>query len=190
MPSDTGTTAPSEEKRDQQRALLTGLMRELMQSEWSAVRHPRREASHFGAAPPAQALRAVADHAEKNIGELRAVARRHDLPIGRVAVAVGAAMSALRHTIVDRMIERERSYRATLLGMRHGIDLVKLIRRIADDGGMVELAGFCTHWLEAREPLVERVESAMSWFASHPHRAAEVPRRRRWRPWRRAAAAS
>jgi hypothetical protein len=160
-------------------ALLANLTRELFQTEHSAKVHTRREARHLGDSAPAQALRAVSDHASLVLGELPAVARAHDLPVSHVGVAVGALLSFVRETIADRLVESERTYRGTLLGMRHGVDLVKMIRMVADHNGLVELGGFCTRWLEQREPLVARVESALSWFAHHPTAASHAAMRQR-----------
>jgi hypothetical protein len=61
----------------------------------------------------------------------------------------------------------------TLLGLRHGVDLVRMIRHVADSAGRVEIGGFCTRWLDERSPLVAHAEHAMSWFAHHPGRAVE-----------------
>ncbi len=170
-----------EEKQAKQHALLRSLFRELFQSERSAMKHPRREAERLGGGPPALALLAVAKHAESVFADLCAAARASDVPVSRVGMAIGSLLSIARHVVLDRAVDTERSYRATLLGTRHGVDLVKLIRKVADASGRVELAGFCTRWLEEREPLVERVETAMGWFAEHPQRAAEMPRARRKR---------
>ncbi|HEU5057476.1 MAG TPA: hypothetical protein VFU21_13160 [Kofleriaceae bacterium] len=170
-----------EEKQQRQHALLKSLFRELFQSERSAMKHPRREAERLGGGPPAQALLAVSDHAASGFADLHAAARAHEVPVSRPAMAIGSLLSIARHVVLDRAVDAERSYRATLLGMRHGVDVMKLIRKLADASGRVELAGFATRWLEQREPLVERVESAMGWFAEHPQRAAEMPRARRRR---------
>jgi hypothetical protein len=175
------TQAAHEEKQAGQLALLRSLFRELFQAERSAMRHPRREAERLGGGPPSQALAAVSDHARRIFADLCAAARGNDVPVSRAGMAIGTLFSIARHVVLDRAVDAERSYRGTLLGMRHGIDVVKLIRKVADASGRVELAGFCTRWLEEREPLVERVESAMSWFAEHPQRAAEMPRERRRR---------
>jgi hypothetical protein len=158
------------------RELLTKLFRELFQAERSASRHPRQEADRLRDTRVAEPLRGVASHAERALGEIRELAARHDLPISRWGALVGSSLSLLRTTIVDRLVDQERSYRATLLGLRHGVDLVHLIRRIADASGMVEIGGYCTHWLEEREALVERATAALSWFAEHPDLAAQTPR--------------
>jgi len=168
--------AAFEGKQEKQHELLKSLFRELFQSERSAMKHPRREAERLGGGPPAQALTAVSDHARSMFAGLCAVARATEVPVSRAGMAIGSLLSIARHAVLDRAVEAERSYRATLLGMRHGVDLVKLIRKVADASGRVELAGFCTRWLEEREPLVDRVESAMGWFAEHPKRAAEMSR--------------
>jgi hypothetical protein len=165
-----------EDKQEKQHELLKSLFRELFQSERSAMKHPRREAERLGGGPPAHALTAVSDHAKGIFADLCAIARATDVPVSRAGMAVGSLLSIARHVVLDRAVDAERSYRATLLGMRHGVDLMKLIRKVADASGRVELAGFCTRWLEEREPLVDRVESAMGWFAEHPQRAAEMPR--------------
>jgi hypothetical protein len=159
-------------------ALLASLFRELFQTEYSAKVHPRREARHLGEAP-AEALRAVSGHAAQVLRELPTIARAHELPVSRTALSVGALFSFVRETIADRIVESERSYRGTLLGMRHGIDLVKMIRMVADHNGLVDIGGFCTRWLDTREPLVAKVEQALSWFAHHPgaaaHSAGRIP---------------
>ncbi len=169
------------EKQEKQHELLRSLYRELFQSERSAMKHPRREAERLGSGPPAQALTAVSDHAKSSFAGLCAAARASDLPVSRAGMFLGSLLSTARHVVLDRAVEAERSYRATLLGMRHGIDVMKLIRKVADASGRVELAGFCTRWLDERAPLVDRVETAMGWFAEHPQRAAarhRGPRRR------------
>ena len=165
-----------EDKVKQQRALLVSLMSELFQSERSAMKHPRREADRLADSPPAHALRAVADHAERMNERLREVAKANDVSVSRAGVLVGSFLSGLREGVVDRLVERERSYRGTLIGMRHGVDLVKMIQKVADACGLVELGGFCTTWLDERQPLVLKVEQAMGWFAEHPVQAAETPR--------------
>ena len=186
----TETREKHEEKQAQQHELLKSLFRELFQSERSAMKHPRRQAERLGGGPPAQALAAASDHAKRVFADLCAAARAIDAPVSRAGISIGSLLSTARHVVLDRAVDAERSYRATLLGMRHGVDIVKLIRKVADAGGRVELAGFCTRWLEEREPLVERVEAAMGWFAEHPQRAFEMPRAHRRRHQRRARAAT
>jgi hypothetical protein len=89
---------------------------------------------------------------------------------------VGAMFSSIRNQVVDRVIDEERSYRGTLLGLRHGMDLVMMIRHVAsglEDGELIE---WCDGWLETRGPMVDDVEAQMAWFARHPLRALQSAR--------------
>jgi len=153
-------------------ALLATLFRELFQTEQSAERQCRREADRLGATGPSGAMRAVAQHAAAVLQELPGLSRAEHLPVSRFGQLVGAALSRARDLITDRLIEEERSYRSTLLGIRHGVDLVTMIRHVADSVGRVEIGGFCTRWLAARQPMVAAVEQQLAWFAHHPDVAA------------------
>lgn len=153
------------------RALLDSLMRELFQTERSAELHASKEAQRFGDAPPARALRAVAQHAISVNAELPRLAEARDLPVSRFGRSLGAAFSLGRRWFADPAMEAERSYRATLLGMRHGVDLVRLIRATADAGGDSDLVAWCIEWLAVREPLVEEVCHQLEWFGWHPEPA-------------------
>jgi hypothetical protein len=158
--------------------ILRKLLGELSQTERSASRHARRECRRYGSAPPARALLAVAEHADREQRQIADIVRRADMRSSRIGALVGESFSLARHLIADRVVDAERSYRGTLLGMRHGVDLVDLIRRVADASGEVEMGGFCTRWLEERRPLVDQVAHELAWFASHPQRATETPRPR------------
>jgi hypothetical protein len=178
---------PDPEIAEHQRELLTSLFRELFQAERSAELHGEREARRLGMGSPASALHAVAAHARRAHRELEGLAGDEEVRLRDAAGRVGALLSNARHLLLDRLVDRERSFRATLLGLRHGLDTVRMLRHVADAAGRVELGGFCTRWLEEREPLVADVERSMSWFAHHPGLAAErvswwSPRARRRRP--------
>jgi hypothetical protein len=172
---ETDQARPNTEGHQQ---LLRKLFAELFQAERSASRHGRREAKRYESAPPARSLRTVAEHAERELRELTALARLKGMQERRVGALVGESFSLLREFVGDRLVDAERSYRGTLLGMRHGIDLVDLIRRVADACGQVEVGGFCTRWLDERQPLVNELAQGLSWFAANPERAAEMPRPR------------
>jgi hypothetical protein len=148
--------------------LLRTLGRELFQTETSASWHCRREARRLGSSPPAWALSAVADHADGVLRELPALAERHELPVSVGGHLVGRVFSALRQTFADRLIDQERSYRGTLLGIRHGIDCVRLIEHVAMVLNDADLANWCEAWLDARIELTARVEEGLAWFARHP----------------------
>ncbi len=150
------------------RTLLRSLGHELFQTETSAVRHCRREAARLGGVPPGWALVAVADHADGVLRDLPALAERHGMPLGAGAHLTGRMFSALRHFVLDRVIDEERSYRGTLLGIRHGVDVVHMLSHVAmrleDDA----LAVWCEGWLDVRRELASRVEDGLAWFADHP----------------------
>ena len=152
--------------------LLPSLMTELFQTERSAYRHPIREAKRLGDVPPAIALRAVAAHANEVLDELPELARARGLAVAGVGAIVGETFSDVRHFFADRLVDRERSYRGTLLGMRHGIDLVSLLRAAAEDEADVELVAWCNRWLSVRRKLVIEVERELSWFGHHQTFAA------------------
>ena len=172
------TTEQARPDTEAHHELLRKLFRELTQTERSASRHGRREAGRYGSEPPAQALHAVAEHADRAQREIADLARRCDLGGNSVGALVGESLSLMRDLIVDQLVDAERSYRGTLLGIRHGTDLVDLIRRVADASGQVEIGGFCTRWLEERQPLVDQVAHELAWFARHPRRSARIHRPR------------
>ena len=154
-------------------AWLANLVRELFQTEESAKHHPMLEAERLGEVPPAMALRAVAAHARRTLAELPPLVRRHDLPVSNGGRRLGAAFSTIRDRLADLLLTAERSYRGTLLGMRHGVDLVILIQNVARMEGDASLANWCDHWLERRRPLVEAAAQELAWFAANPARARE-----------------
>lgn len=157
-------------------AFLANLVRELFQTERSAKAHPVVEANRLGDVPPARALRAVSAHAERVLAELPALMEARDLPVSAGGSAVGEAFSTLRDHLADHLLNTEKSYRGTILGMRHGIDLVALIQDVAAASGDAALAAWCSRWLEARRPLVEAVACELAWFAAHPERALRPAR--------------
>ncbi|AKF03997.1 hypothetical protein [Sandaracinus amylolyticus] len=155
------------------RALLTSLFHELFQTERSAEIHPPLEAARLGNSAPARALRAVSSHAASVRPELPELARRRGLPVSRTGKRIGDSFSWVRRHFTDGVMESERSYRATLLGIRHGVDLVKLIRSAAEAADDRDLVSWCTEWLSVREPLVEEVCAQLAWFGWHPESAIQ-----------------
>lgn len=158
------------------RAWLNLLVHELFQTEQSALEHPQIEADRLGDVPPARALREVAVHATRALAELPPLMRRSDLVVSRGGKLVGSMFSRVRDCFADLMLSREKSYRATLLGMRHGVDLVELVATLARSDGDLELADWCDLWLARRRPLVEAAAGELVWFAEHPERATEAAR--------------
>jgi hypothetical protein len=144
------------------------LCRELAQSEHDAVIQTTREASRLNMCPPAEKLRAIAAHAEHLRPRLDAL-MVPDQPVGiRVGRVVGEVFSGLRHFLFDRLLSTERSYRATLLGLRHGIDVAWLLRDVARREEHIRLFRFCDDLIAEREVLVREAERALVWFAEHP----------------------
>jgi hypothetical protein len=163
-----------EHENSHTRKLLHSLVRELFQTETSATQHCRREAERLGDTLPAGAMRAVAEHAESVLRELPGLIERESLPVSRGAMMTGAFFSELRDKMLDRMISSERSYRGTLLGVRHGLDVVRTLRSAAEEVCRVELFSFCESWLTARTVLVEELEEQLHWFTQHPELAVRA----------------
>lgn len=133
--------------------------------------HPRREARRLGDISPAHALLAISAHAEALRPQFEALMHKRQpagLEIGRM---VGQLFSTLRHLIADRVIDVERSYRGTLLGLRHGIDIVRLLREVALREHDTHLVRFCDEFLLDRLALIEGAEQALAWFAEQPTKA-------------------
>lgn len=164
---------PDPEAAKRHARLRASLMREIFQTERSAASHCRREAERLGNTPPGVAMRACADHAAGICDVLPGVARAANLPNSRAGSIVGRVLSMVRNKLADRLTDEERSFRGTLLGLRHGIDIVRMMQHVADASGQVELGGFCTKWLAEREALVAEVTKGMRWFALHPAVAME-----------------
>jgi hypothetical protein len=158
----------------QQRAeadLLDALLIEMAQTERSAKEHPRKEANRLGVdEPPARALLAVADHAERRLPELERLVGSTRSSIGE---AIGNTFSVLREALADRLVSKEKSYRGTLIGLHHGVDCALLTRAVASVCERPELVRLLTVWLEEREPLVARCQREVEWFAAHADVARE-----------------
>lgn len=147
------------------------LCRELAQTEQDAMLHTVREASRLGKTPPSDALRAIAAHATHLRPRLDALLVPKQ-PLGiQVGRWVGRTFSAVRHYFVDRVLSAERSYRATLLGLFHGLDTARLLREVSHRSDEIRLFRFCDDLIAQREPLIREAERALSWFAVHPDAA-------------------
>ena len=152
-------------------SLVDARFGELFQTERSAVRHCAVEADRLGQTLPGLALRAVSSHAKRAEADLERHATRRGIELMSVGKIVGALLSNFRDYVTDFTLTSEESYRATLLGMRHGCDVVALVGAAARIEGDVALATWCAEWLAERCPLVERCADALSWFASYPELA-------------------
>lgn len=165
---------PNDDLSTSQKTLLNKLAQELFHTETSAARHATREAARLGDSGPSRALRPVAVHAEKALAQLPELARRNDLLVSTGGMLVGAFFSQTRDKLVDVLIDSERSYRGTLLGLRHGIDVVRLLHELVTSTGNTDLEEFCERWLITRAPLVRDVEEQLLWFAQNPEEAVKT----------------
>jgi hypothetical protein len=143
--------------------LLDKLVREITRAELQAIDHPVRERRRLGDSPPVQALRDVALHAGAMQPRFETLLRGHDVALHRGGL--GATLATLRHLVVERVIDAERAYRTALLDLRHGIDVVKLLRDVARREMLFGVIRWCDDWLGARRTLVARVEAQLAWFA-------------------------
>jgi hypothetical protein len=164
------------QQRKSLQSMLENLARELFQTETSASLHCRREAKRLAGTPPGQVMLEVSEQAAGVLERLPRLAAEHGLPISRGGMFVGAMFSSLRERVADHLMEAERSYRGTLLGMRHGVDVVLLTRHAARQASLPALEAFCDEWLDNRLPLVTKVEEQLAWFATNSHRATELAR--------------
>jgi hypothetical protein len=160
--------------------LLEGVLAELFQSEKSASRHPLVEADRLGDSPPSLPMQLVAAHATRALSELDVLAVERKVEVGVAAMGIGRGLSAIRNRFGDLPLRREQSYRMTLLGIRHGIDLVRLLREIAiahDDSALMQWAD---QWLEERLQLIGQAEAQLAWFARKPEQAVQPVKNTIW----------
>lgn len=147
------------------RRLLEKLIRETARAETQAVEHPMRESRRIGTTPPVEALQAVAEHATMMQARFATLLEGHELELHLNRAGLGTTLATLRHLVVDRVIDAERSYRSALLDLRHGVEVVKLLREITRREMFFGLIRWCDDWLGARRTLVARVEAQLGWFA-------------------------
>jgi hypothetical protein len=147
----------------ERRRLLEKLLRELVRSEDQAIEHVPREAKRIGEMPPVTALRDVAVHAMAMKPRFTQVLEGHAIAASRGGIS--ATLSTLRHLVTDRIHDAERAYRAALLDLRHGVDVVRVLREVARLEELFALIRWCDDWLAARRTLVARVEAQLGWFA-------------------------
>ncbi|HEY5947986.1 MAG TPA: hypothetical protein VIV40_20965 [Kofleriaceae bacterium] len=149
--------------QSERRRLLEKLLRELVRSEEQAIEHAPREARRIGEAEPVDALRDVAVHALSMRPRFARVLEGHGIAAGRGGIT--ATLSTLRHLVTDRVHDAERAFRAALLDLRHGVDVVCVMREVARLEELFALIRWCDDWLAARRTLVARVEAQLNWFA-------------------------
>jgi hypothetical protein len=156
--------------------MLRGLCREVIQSETAVRLHCQHEAERLADLPPAVGLRATAAHAAQALKSLPGQGTAEQLPMSVAGAVTGTVLSAIQEAIVDRLISSERAYRNTLLGLREGVDLVRMLKELARVESEPALEAWCEKWLEARTPLVLDVEAGLAWFAQHSDQASQIAR--------------
>lgn len=161
-------SAPSADRR-----LIDRLIREIVHVELQAGEHGARETKRLGDVPPAIALREVAAHAAIMRTRFVEVLAAHELRLGRSGL--GATLATLRHVVGDRVIDPERAFRTALLELRHGLDVVKLLRDAARREQLFGVIRWCDDWLGARRTLVARVEAQLAWYAEQENLAELAP---------------
>jgi hypothetical protein len=157
----------------ERRRLMDKLIREIFRAEVQATEHAPREAKRIGETPPVQALRDVGDHAAAMRPRFAQVIERHDVAITRTGI--GATLASLRHLVVDRVIDPERAFRTAVLDLRHGLDVVKLLRELARSEELFGVIRWCDDWLGARRALVARVEAQLVWFVEQAGLEIGIP---------------
>jgi hypothetical protein len=161
---------------NESKQLFEATLRELFQAERSGSRHPRVEAQRLGESAPAAAMDDIANHACAALEQLDDMARERGVNPAEEAKVIGRALSTFRNQLADLTLTSEQSFRMTMLGVRHGIDLVRLLRELAVLAQDDELRRWSEGWLLRRIELVEQAEAALEWFAANP-RAAIAPAR-------------
>jgi hypothetical protein len=151
--------------------LLARLLPELAQAERSAAEHPAREAQRLASYPPGRAMHDIAAHADGTCRALSEILRRI-APDARAGAGMGTWFSIMRERVTDLWISREGSYRQTLLGLHHTMDLLDLVVAAADEDDRTDLARWATATRDERAPLLLQCTAELAWFGHHPDIAA------------------
>jgi hypothetical protein len=160
-------------RHDDHHDLIPRLFVELFQHEESACKHPRVESERLDGVPPGQAMRAAAAHAEAMKPELERLAQSEGLETTSLGTRIGDAFSALRKVAFDPLLDREKSYRTTLIGLYHGVDVARLLRSTARAEGRDRIVAFCDAWLTERSLLVGDAARQLEWFGENPRVAIQ-----------------
>lgn len=175
QPAESKASVEMERADRTKQRLLRSLSLELFQTETSTRLHCQGEAQRLGNAMPASILRQIATHAEKMLKSLPGQMSK-DQPINVAGAFTGTLFAVLREAIFDRLVSSERSYRSTLLELRHGIGLVAMLKELASRQRDSALENWCETWLGTRVALVQEAESNVSWFADHLEDAGRLAR--------------
>jgi hypothetical protein len=151
----------------ERRRFLRQIVREISRAELTAIEHAAKESRRLGEdAPPAAALRAVAAHAEAMQLRFAPIVAGYDVESARGSL--GATLATLRDRIVDRIVQGERAYRIAMLDLRHGLEIVRLLRDAARRDQLLGMIRWCDDWLGLRRTLVSHAERELVWFSAAP----------------------
>lgn len=143
------------------------LLAELYELEEDGYRLALREAKRIGTGPPADALRAIAGHANETLEELPGIARARNVRLGSLRALVLDTIRRIRDVGWARFAIPERAYRRTLTALHRSADFVELVRIVATAEDDDALATWCDRWLRGRERLISSVARQLGWFALH-----------------------
>jgi hypothetical protein len=129
------------------------------------------EASRLGTTPPGDVMEEIAAHADGQIEKLDELAVARGMTPASGAKTIGSAFSVIRDNLADLTTTTEQSYRVTMLGVRHGIDLVRMLRELALRASDESLKQWSEAWLSRRLELAEQAETELAWFVANPERA-------------------
>ncbi len=148
--------------------LIDKLVREVVRAETQALEHATREARRIGDADPTHALRAVAAHAQTMQPRFATMVSSHGLALPRSKH--GSRLAILRNFMTDHVTDAEHAFRSALMDLRHGVDVVQLLREVVHREELFGLIRWSDDWLGARRTLVARVEAQLPWFVEHETR--------------------
>jgi hypothetical protein len=158
----------------ERRHVLARLVRGVSRGEQVAIEHAALEARRLGEdAPPAVALRAIAEHAAAMRSRFTAIISGYGVPAARAGL--GAALATLRDLVVDRIVHGERAYRIVLLDLRNSVDTVRLLREAARAHELLGLIRWCDDWMSVRRPLLAHAERELAWFSEAPALTGGAP---------------
>ncbi len=112
-------------------------------------------------------------HAERSLEQVEEWARRRGIRSAVSESVASRALTNVRERFSELAMSVEQSYRMSLLGMRHSVDLIRLIRELAVLADDRDLREWSERWSLRRLDLLEQAEMALGWFAEHPGRALE-----------------
>lgn len=151
-----------------------GLLHELLCEEESTLQRARRDAARYDGVELGEPFGEIARHAEGTLPHVAALARARGASKRRTSHFLQRLVGKAKDLYRDRFVSAERAYRKTISRIRHGIDLVRLLRGSAEVAGDEELLAFCTEWMKRRGAMVATLVEQIEWFADRPRVSMET----------------